>query len=87
MSNSDKAKAGMIASKLTLLERLGTNYYPLANTDGPGGIIRFLEISLAAERTFAPETGQLFEDHLEPMLKKTGSPVRDRPIGRSRHAA
>ncbi|WDR07133.1 glycosyltransferase family A protein [Devosia rhodophyticola] len=75
MSNSDKAKAGMIASKQVLLQRLGSTYYPLANDKGRDGLIDFLEVSLQAERLYAPETGQLFEDHLEPMLNKNGQPV------------
>ena len=46
--------------------------WPMADAAGPVGLIRFLELSLAAEQTYeaalAAEPGLLFEDHLEPLL-------------------
>jgi glycosyltransferase involved in cell wall biosynthesis len=72
MSNGPKVAAGMIASKTTLLERLASGYYPLADSSGTEGLAAFLRISLDAERHYeaalAQRPGLLFEDHLEPML-------------------
>ncbi|MEO5805545.1 glycosyltransferase family A protein [Devosia sp.] len=72
MSNGAKTAAGMIASKTTLLDRLGSGYYPLASADGAEGIEAFLHVSLQAEALYgaalAAKPGLLFEDHLEPML-------------------
>ena len=71
MSNGANVAAGMIASKTTLLQRLGRNHYNLPPAELPG-LIRFLEISLAAEPLYGPalaaRPGLLFEDHLEPRL-------------------
>ncbi|GHA22374.1 hypothetical protein GCM10007989_17210 [Devosia pacifica] len=74
MSNAgEKVTAGMIASKITLLERLQSGYYNLADPAGVEGLCRFLEISLEAERLYpeavAHQPGLLFEDHLEPRLR------------------
>ncbi len=72
MSNGPQVAKGMIASKTTLLERLGSGHYALADAGGIEGVVKFLHISLAAERSYeaalAAMPGLLFEDHLEPML-------------------
>ncbi len=71
MSNGEKTAAGMVASKTTLLERLGSGYYPLA-PGGVEGMAGFLTVSLEAEKHYgaalAAQPGLLFEDHLEPRL-------------------
>lgn len=71
MSNGEKTAAGMIASKTTLLQRLGAGYYPLA-PGGVDGMVGFLTVSLEAEKHYgaalAAQPGLLFEDHLEPRL-------------------
>lgn len=71
MSNGANVAAGMIASKTTLLQRLGTNHYRLPQAE-LAGLTRFLEISLTAEPLYGPalaaRPGLLFEDHLEPRL-------------------
>jgi glycosyltransferase involved in cell wall biosynthesis len=71
MSNGEKTAAGMIASKTTLLERLGGGYYPLA-PGGVEGMAAFLTVSLEAEKHYgaalAAQPDLLFEDHLEPRL-------------------
>lgn len=71
MSNGEKTAAGMIRSKTTLLERLGSGYYPLAG-GGVEGMTEFLTVSLEAEKHYgaalAAKPGLLFEDHLEPRL-------------------
>lgn len=73
MSNGPGFSAGMIRSKRTLLDRLRDGRYPMADAEGPAGIMRFLELSLAAEETYeaalAARPGLLFEDHLEPLLR------------------
>ncbi|MGV8952862.1 MAG: glycosyltransferase family 2 protein [Cypionkella sp.] len=73
MSNGEKTAAGMIASKTTLLERLGRGFYPLAAADIEG-LAAFLSVSLEAEQHYgaalAAQPGLLFEDHLEPLLAK-----------------
>lgn len=72
MSNGAGFSAGMIRSKRVLLDRLAAGHYPMADAAGPAGLARFLELSLAAERTYeaalAARPGLLFEDHLEPLL-------------------
>jgi hypothetical protein len=75
MSNGEKTAAGMVASKTTLLERLGSGYYPLA-PGGVEGMAAFLTVSLEAEKHYtaalAAQPGLLFEDHLEPRLASSG---------------
>lgn len=72
MSNGPGFSEKMIRSKRTLLDRLNSGHYPMADASGPSGIARFLEISLRAEETYpialAERPGLLFEDHIEPML-------------------
>lgn len=73
MSNGPNVTDGMIRSKKTLLERLERGRYKL---DGKAteGLAAFLGISLAAEAAYPmalkEKPGLLFEDHLEPMLRK-----------------
>ncbi|HTN61255.1 MAG TPA: glycosyltransferase family A protein [Devosia sp.] len=75
MSNGEKTAAGMVASKTTLLERLGRGYYPLA-AGGVDGMAKFLTVSLEAEKHYgaalAAQPGLLFENHLEPRLAAAG---------------
>ena len=84
MSNGAHVAAGMIASKTTLLRRLAADHYGLPAAD-VAGLVRFLEISLAAEPLYAPaladRPGLLFEDHLEPRLQQaqTQKPAREGP--------
>lgn len=72
ISNRPGAGAAMIATKQLLHQRLLRGLYPLALPQGREGLLRFYEISLAAEQSYGtrlqdnPEL--LFEDHLEPML-------------------
>lgn len=72
ISNGIGMTERMVAAKTTLLERLAGGYYPFADPDAAHGIAAFLEISLAAERSFpaalTTRPGLLFEGHLEPML-------------------
>lgn len=76
MSNGEKTAAGMVASKTTLLQRLGSGYYPLAD-GGVEGMAAFLTVSLEAEKHYgaalAAQPGLLFEDHLEPRLAAAGN--------------
>ncbi len=73
MSNGEGVTEGMISSKKTLLARLEQGNYKL---DGAAteGLAAFLGISLAAETAYPlalrEQPGLLFEDHLEPMLRK-----------------
>jgi len=72
MSNGANVAVGMIASKTTILDRLGAGLYDLPSAD-TAGLESFLQISLSAEASYesarAARPGLLFEDHLEPMLK------------------
>jgi glycosyltransferase involved in cell wall biosynthesis len=74
MSNGAGVTAGMIASKKALLERLEQGKYRFAAPDAAEGLIAFLGLSLAAEAAYPlaleEHPGLLFEDHLEPMLRK-----------------
>src|SRR5690606_27234214 len=76
MSNGPGFSEKMIRSKRQLLARIAAGRYPMADASGPGGIARFLEISLRAEESYgdalAATPGLLFEDHLEPMLVAGG---------------
>lgn len=73
MSNGPGATERMIAAKTTLLGRLASGFYPMADPQAAEGLSRFLEISLKAEAEFdaylARHPDGLFEDHLEPRLK------------------
>jgi glycosyltransferase involved in cell wall biosynthesis len=74
MSNGPGFTEKMIKSKRALLDRIGRGYYVMADAAGPAGIARFLEISLEAEETYpaalAANPSLLFEDHIEPMLRR-----------------
>lgn len=76
MSNSAGTTRGMIASKRALLQRLQAGRYRLAD-ELAVGVASFLELSLAAERSFADalalRPGLLFEDHLEPLLRASAT--------------
>jgi hypothetical protein len=70
-SNGPDVAQNMIASKTLLRQRLAGGHYRIPFEGAFAGIDRFLEISLAAERTFAPDPARaitLFEDHIEPLL-------------------
>lgn len=73
MSNSTGVSERMIAAKTTLVERLQSGFYPLADPEGVEGLVRFLTISLQAEAEYdaylAAHPDGLFEDNLEPRLK------------------
>ncbi len=74
MSNGPGVTEKMIRSKRTLLDRLAAGRYPMADPAGPAGIAQFLEISIGAEASYpgavAAQPGLLFEDHLEPLLRR-----------------
>lgn len=71
-SNGPDVAENMIASKTLLRNRLASGYYREPYEGAFSGIDRFLELSLAAERSFAPDPAKpvsLFEDHIEPLLR------------------
>ena len=74
MSNGPGFTEKMIRSKRALLDRIARGFYVMADAAGPAGIARFLEISLEAEETYpaalAANPSLLFEDHIEPMLRR-----------------
>jgi glycosyltransferase involved in cell wall biosynthesis len=74
MSNGPGFTEKMIRSKRALLDRIAHGHYVMADPAGPAGIARFLEISLEAEETYptalAANPSLLFEDHIEPMLRR-----------------
>ena len=74
MSNGEGVTERMIASKKELLARLETGAYRFAAPGAAEGLIAFLGLSLAAEAAYplalADQPGLLFEDHLEPMLRR-----------------
>lgn len=70
-SNGPDVAQNMIASKTLLRNRLASGYYREPYEGAFSGIDRFLELSLEAERSFAPDPAKpisLFEDHIEPLL-------------------
>jgi glycosyltransferase involved in cell wall biosynthesis len=73
MSNGKDVASGMIASKTEILRRLEADHYDLPAIEAEG-VADFLRISLRAEAAYgealAARPGLLFEDHLEPMLRK-----------------
>lgn len=81
MSNGDGVTERMIRSKRTLLDRLERGYYRFAAPEAAEGLATFLRISLAAEAAFpealAAKPGLLFEDHLEPMLRRPEAGAAD----------
>ncbi len=74
ISNGPGVTQRMVASKTIMRKGLSEGRYPLADPTGLVGMGRFLDISLAAEKTYAPRPGanppDLFEDHIEPLLKR-----------------
>src|SRR3569623_1157376 len=74
MSNGPGVTEKMIRSKREIVRRLETGFYPMADASGPEGKAKFLRSSLRAEETYpdavARALGLLFEDHLEPMLRR-----------------
>ena len=74
MSNGPGVTEKMIRSKKTMLHRLESGHYRFAAPDAAEGLARFLRLSLDAEALFPAAMektpGLLFEDHLEPMLKR-----------------
>ncbi|WP_417578811.1 glycosyltransferase family 2 protein [Pelagibacterium sp.] len=75
LSNGPGVKDRMVASKTMMRRGLAEGNYPFADPTGIVGMGRFLDISLAAEKTYAPRPGanppDLFEDHIEPLLVRT----------------
>ena len=73
LSNGTGFTDRMIAAKTLLRERLASGYYGLPEPDA-AGVDAFLAESLEAERAYpaalAARPGLLFEDHIEPMLRK-----------------
>jgi glycosyltransferase involved in cell wall biosynthesis len=73
LSNGEGFSERMIAAKTLIRRRLADGYYPFADRGAVAGLDAFLEISLAAERSYgaalAARPGLLFEDHIEPLLK------------------
>jgi glycosyltransferase involved in cell wall biosynthesis len=73
MSNGADVAAGMIRSKREILSRVETGRYGLAQED-VAGLSKFLRLSIEAEASYgaalSAQPGLLFEDHLEPMLRR-----------------
>jgi len=73
MSNGPNVTDGMVRSKKELLSRLERGRYKL-DLRSVEGLAGFLGISLAAETAYPlalkEKPGLLFEDHIEPMLRK-----------------
>jgi glycosyltransferase involved in cell wall biosynthesis len=76
MSNGPGVTERMILAKTTLLDRLASGFYPMADPGAVDGLSRFLQISMEAERGFgdflAANPGAQFEDGLEPRLSQSG---------------
>lgn len=72
ISNQPGASPRMVATKKRLLAALAAGDYEFADPEAAPGLIRFYELSLAAEETFgqslSDNPGLLFEDHLESIL-------------------
>jgi hypothetical protein len=75
MSNGPGVTEKMIRSKREILRRLETGFYSFADPGSAEGMAQFLRISLEAEASYpaaaAAQPGLLFEDHLEPMLRRS----------------
>lgn len=73
-SNASGFTERMLAAKSTLRERLARGDYPMADAHGVEGIDGFLEVSMEAERAYPAALAEnpklLFEDNIEPMLKR-----------------
>lgn len=73
LSNGEGVAERMMRAKTAIRRGLAEGRYRLADPGGAEGVIRFLDISLQAEQTYgaalAANTGLLFEDHLEPLLR------------------
>lgn len=74
MSNAEGVTERMIASKRILLGRIEAGHYAFQAEGTAEGLAAFLGISLAAEAAYPVERETrpelLFEDHLEPMLRR-----------------
>jgi hypothetical protein len=74
LSNGPGVTQRMVASKTMMRKGLAEGHYPLADPTGIVGMGRFLDISLAAEKTYSPRPGanppDLFENHIEPLLER-----------------
>lgn len=72
ITNGPGASARIARTKVRMLERLRAGHYPMWNEGEPDGFIRFLELSLQAEKNFGAALSAnpsiLFEDHVEPVL-------------------
>jgi glycosyltransferase involved in cell wall biosynthesis len=77
MSNGAGVTARMIAAKTLLRQRLAAGYYRFADPGAAEGLDAFLDVSIAAERSYpealARRPGLLFEDHIEPLLKEAAA--------------
>jgi glycosyltransferase involved in cell wall biosynthesis len=75
LSNGEGVAERMIRAKTAIRSGLVEQRYRLADPEGASGMIRFLDISLDAEKTYgealAARPGLLFEDHIEPLLEAT----------------
>lgn len=80
ISNTPGASAALITTKIHLLKALAEGKYPLADSNGIAGLLRFYEASLLAEKAYetrlTTQPGLLFEDHLEPFLSAASTSAR-----------
>lgn len=76
LSNAPRVTERMIASKTVIMGRLRDGYYGV-DQEAVDGLVKFLTVSIGAERAFREAAGMkpglLFEDHLEPRLRATSS--------------
>lgn len=72
ITNGPGTSARIAATKVLMLDRLRAGHYPMLDQSGPEGFIRFLNLSLQAEKTYGPaleaDPTLFFEDHIEPLL-------------------
>jgi len=72
ISNGPGATDRFVATKRHLIAALAAGRYPMADPDAAAGFVRFLEISLEAEKRYAAaidrDPGLIFEDQIEPLL-------------------
>ena len=71
VSNGPGVTEKMVATKLLMRERLASGHYREPFPGAFRGIDAFLDLSLEAERAFAPDGSEsipLFENHIEPRL-------------------
>jgi glycosyltransferase involved in cell wall biosynthesis len=73
-SNASGFTDRMIRAKTMLREGMVAGTYPMADPDAVAGLDAFLAVSIEAERAYpaalAARPGLLFEDHLEPRLRR-----------------